>query len=481
MKGRKKFAFDIGITFFASTLAMLVGFVITLLLGRYLGADDLGLYRMIYTIYGIAVMVVTIGTPAAIIKYVAQYKENKYKFNQIVSSGIITSLFLGIGFTIVFYFSSGIFAAIFNMPELSNLLKILSPVFPFALVNGVLLGLLNGIREMKKYAAATILQSILMVIITLTLIYFGFGAAGAVVGVVLSTAVSCMFLILISRSYFEITFHNYVLITKKILSFGAQIVGADAINMINYQADVILIGYFLTAKDVGYYAVAVGLSRLIWLIPQAVQKITYPATSEYWTKNNHISLQMMIDKSMKYTSFILLPVGVGLGFFAKEIIILIFGTEFIFAVLPVQILIVGTVIFGLVKAIGGSLSGIGRVDINLKVTGFGAMTNIVLNFLLIPTYGIAGAAIATITSFIIIAILFIYLTTSIMQIKIDLRWYGLVTIITAMFVSAFLLNTNYYVNLLLFGIYCFVFVNLIKKEDRKTLKSLIFPLLFRTK
>jgi len=81
------------------------------------------------------------------------------------------------------------------LPGLSGLLKILSPVFPFALVGGALLGLLNGLREMKKYAAATIIQSVLMVVITVALIYYGFGVAGAVIGVVLASVGYCLFLI----------------------------------------------------------------------------------------------------------------------------------------------------------------------------------------------------------------------------------------------------------------------------------------------
>ena len=133
MQESKKFAFDVGITFLASVVSLPLGFVITILLGRYLGAGDLGLYRMTSTIYGIALLIAAIGIPAAMIKYVAEFKDDRTKFNQIVSSGVITSLFLGIGFIAVFYLLSGLFANIFNMPELSGLLKLLSPVFPYEL------------------------------------------------------------------------------------------------------------------------------------------------------------------------------------------------------------------------------------------------------------------------------------------------------------------------------------------------------------
>jgi len=93
-------------------------------------------------------LVAAVGIPAAMIKYVAEFKDDRTKFNQIVSSGVITSLFLGFGFVALFYFSSGLFADIFNMPGLSGLLKILSPVFPFALASGALLG--DCLMELEK-------------------------------------------------------------------------------------------------------------------------------------------------------------------------------------------------------------------------------------------------------------------------------------------------------------------------------------------
>ena len=68
MHSSQKFAFDVGITFLASAVTLPPGFVITVLLERYLGAGDLGLYRMASAIYGIAILVAAIGIPAAMIK-----------------------------------------------------------------------------------------------------------------------------------------------------------------------------------------------------------------------------------------------------------------------------------------------------------------------------------------------------------------------------------------------------------------------------
>jgi len=477
MTESKKFAFDVGITFVASMVAMLFGFVITVLLGRYLGAGDLGLYRMVSTIYGIAMLFAAIGIPVAIIKYVAEYKGDRNKTNSIVSAGVITSLLLGIGFSVLFYLSSGIFEEIFKMPGLAGLLKILSPVFPFALVGGVLLGMLNGLREMKKYGTAMIIQSILMMVVSILLIYFGFGVAGVVIGVVLASVGWCLYLLLITRNYFKITFEGYADNTKEMLVFGAQIFGANAINMINYQADIIMIGYFLTVTDVGYYAVAVGLSKFFWIIPQAVQSITYPATSEYWSKNNHSALQLMIDKSMKYTACLLLPIGLGVGFFATNIITLIFGDGFVHAVLPLQILIVGTVVFGLIKSVGTSVTGMGRPDIALKLVCISATTNIVLNILLIPNYGITGAAMATATSLIIGSLLGIFVTVRMSNVKIDLKWYAKISgmALISILIFIYLKHVNiYFVGILLVCIFVFLIITkLLDDEDRDYFMRLI--------
>ena len=479
MQESKKFAFDVGITFIASVVSLPIGFVITVALGRYLGAGDLGLYRMTSTIYGLAMLGAAIGIPGTMIKYVAEFKEDRNKFNQVVSSGVITSFFLGIVFIPLFYFSSGLFTEIFNMPGLSGLIKILSLVFPFALVNGALLGLLNGIREMKKHAIAMIIQSVLMVIVTVALIYYGFGVSGAVIGIVLSSVGNCLFLILVSRNYFKITFSEYVPTTKNMLRFGVQIFGAEATTMINYQADTLLIGYFLTVTDVGYYAVAVGLSRFFWLIPQAIQKITYPATSDYWANNNRSALNKMIDKSMKYTACILLPIGLGVGFFAKEIVTLIFGEGFIYAVLPLQILIVGTVFFGIaIKAIGGTLPAAGRPDLDLKVASISAVLNIVLNVALIPLFGIVGAAIATAISLSVGAFIALRWCIKLLSFKIDTGWYtksvGIVFLATiSLFVGRNLIG-SYIAGCIVLSIYILiVFKVLLTKEDRKYFTDLL--------
>ncbi|CAG0999537.1 Stage V sporulation protein B [Methanosarcinales archaeon] len=479
MQETRKFAFDVGITFLASLINMLFGFIITILLGRFLGPEDLGLYKITFTLYGIIILFAMIGIPAAMVKYVAEFKEDRNKINQIVSSGIITSLFLGVGFVPLVYFLSDILAKIYNMPELSGLLKIMSFIFPFALVSGTLNGLLNGLREMKKIAEIVIIQSILMIFVTVPLIYYGFGVTGALIGVVLSSICSCLVLIYVSKKYFEITLYDYVKTTKMMLQFGFKVFATGLIGDVNNRVDIILIGFFLASTDIGYYAVAVNLSSFFWLIPSSIQRITYPATSAYWSENNHIALNNMLNKSMKYCTIILVLTGLGVGFFAQDIITIIFKKEFVSSTLPLQILLIGTVIRGsIIIPIGSSFAGIGRPGIDLKIIAIIAIINLILDIILIPQIGIAGAAIAATISLSVGAFVGLYLVIKFLRIKIDISWFlkifGIVPIAIFLFkFGIFFINPFLLGGAILIGYSILIFEFFLTKEDKNLFKYLI--------
>ena len=127
----KKFISDVGVTFFSFLMAVLIAFPINILLGRYLGASDLGLYKMVNTIFSTLILFITFGIPASVIKYLAEFFWNSKKQHEVVSSCIITSIVLGIISFLFTYLTSDLFSSFFGMPQLSVLLKILSfSVYP---------------------------------------------------------------------------------------------------------------------------------------------------------------------------------------------------------------------------------------------------------------------------------------------------------------------------------------------------------------
>jgi len=483
MEQVKKFSFDVGWVLISSVVALPIGFLLSIFLARWLAA--LGLYQMVITVQGIAVLVATLGIPAALIKYVAEYKDVKEKLTQTVSSGLLSSILFGILVGILLYALSGTLAGIFHMPELARLLKILAFALPFISLFQALTGLLNGLREMKIFASLLILQSILMIAFIIAFVGLGFGVEGAVFGIVLSVVGGCVFGLYRSRRFVHLSLQGFVQNAKKLVLFGSQMFGANAMGLVLAYTDIILIGYFLAAKDVGYYSVAVSLSMFFLIIPQAIQAITYPTTSEYWSKNNHQALQQMINKSMRYSACILLPLGLGVGFFSREIITTIFGGEFIYAVLPLCVLLIARVIGGSTEiSIGGSFSGVGRPDLALKIDATSAGVNVGLNILLIPRFGILGAAIATTASLLLGTIIFLALIPKILTVRIDIKWFawtmGLAGIAVALFLGGTQLINHYVVGSVILCAYIvLVFKLFLTKEDKGIFRYLAYSLITR--
>lgn len=485
MKATKKFAFDVGWVFAGSMVVLLLHFLQKPVMARYLGPDGLGLFFMVTMIASIIALIAGIGINGAVVKYVAENKDDKNKLHAVFSSACITVAIFGVVASVVLFAFSDKLAGIFNMPSLSYLLKIYAFVLPFSLMYSVILGLLNGLREMKYYSFFNTLNGVMIFLFVMAFLILGFGVKGAVIGDMLAMIVVIAIAGVTMRKFVRFTVFDYRKNTEMLISFGSRMMFGNAINQINAQVDIIMIGYFLTAGDVGFYAVAISLSRFFWRVPLSIQTITYPATTEYWSKGNHEALNKMVDKSMKYSACILLPIGLAVWFFAKDIITLIFGGDFIYAVLPLQILLIGTVIRGIIaQPIGGSLSGIGRPDLSFKISAFVTIINIPLNILLIPLYGISGAALATTACLITGSIILLGLSIKLLSIKIDAGWFVRCASVVIMAIILFKSGTNFVNQYLLGGLILVLFSVLIfllflTKEDKNLFKSIIISLIRR--
>ena len=195
----------------------------------------------------------------------------------------------------------------------------------------------------------------------------------------------------------------------------------------------------------------------------------------------------MLDKSMRYSALALMPAGLAIGFFAEDIVSRIYGQGFQQSASPLQILLIGTVIFGVAcTSIGGSLAGINRPDLSLKAAGISATANVILNIALIPKFGIAGAAIATCTSLIIMTLIFGFMTIRTLSIKMDIRWFAVVIIAAFLGSLTFIVGIRFFNQYLLGSAILIIYTALalgiiLKREDINLVISTISSLKKRRK
>ena len=401
---------DVQWSFISLSTASFLHLLLRIVLGRELGPSGLGLYTLVFTIYVFGLQFAAFGIGQALIRYIARYHDDLPKIKEYVISGVLGSMISGTVMGVLLYLLSGIISIqFFHNPEMTVLLKITAFCFPFIAMQKVALGTLNGLRKMKWYAVVNIMQNVSVVCASLILVLLlDMGVRGAVIGYVVPTIVIGLLSLISTRGHFSIRmgFLRTALIDLSL--FGFYVALANSIGMINTNIDSVMIGHFMGETDVGHYAVAIVLIQGMVLIPQAVEKVIVAATSEYCGKNDYENLIRLIKKCV----IIIFAINIVLSFllivFGQFLIENIFGIDFLPAYRPLLILLVGYFIYIPIMSVSSTLGSMGKVSIIFKISLICAVINTFLNILLIPIYGIAGAAIATSIALISVTILRVY-------------------------------------------------------------------------
>jgi len=473
----KKFVSDVSWTFSGQILSLGIGFLLTVILGRWLGVAEYGLYSLALILTTLVSMIACLGIPEAMVRHVAASCGDSEAVNAFVTSGLINGAALGAFFGLVLFFLSDMLAAFFSMPGLADVIRIISLSVPLFVVNNILLGILNGMREMKAYSLRSLLRSLLLVGMNVLFLSAGWGVRGAALSVVIAEAGILVLMVSVAVRHLQVSTRDYVAVSRRLLIFGSQVFLASILYSVMTYTDTLMVGYYLNDAEVGIYAMAIALSRSILLaLPMALSAVTFPAISEYYSLGRKDAIETLMSKTVKYSLIILSIVGVLMVCLSREIIPPLLSSAFLPAVPPLAVLVLGMIAFGPMAAIGAAVTAMDRPDlsskINLAVTG----TNIAANAVLIPIFGIMGAAIGTTGSFVLLGGMLIVVLRRVFGAEIDLACYRhIVPAVLILLAAFFLLGAWVHpllLTALLAGCYlCYLYIAVLTGEERDTLRN----------
>lgn len=389
---------DVQWAFISIATASLAHFILRIVLGRELGPDGLGVYTLAFTIYLFGMQFAAFGIGSALTKYVAEFLDDRVAIRNYVSSGMTSSIITGALMGVVlFLLAPYIAVSFFHVPELEGMIQLTALCYPFIAVQKAVLGTLNGFRRMHLYALLNIIQNVTVVAASIVLVLlFEMGVMGAVIGFVGPTIlVSALCPVLIRDCMgFGASLWNTPALRATTV-FGFYVVLGNSVSFLNTQIDSIMIGYYLSPAEVGIYAVAVLLAETITLIPSAVQRVTAPVTATLYGKGDIGAIRKIVSSTMKKAFLVSAATALVLIIFGQFFISLFFTTEFLPAYIPLLVLLIGHTIFAPFMSIGSTLASIGKINIPFKIHSICGVLGIVLNILLIPLFGILGAAAST--------------------------------------------------------------------------------------
>ena len=184
---------------------------------------------------------------------------------------------------------------------------------------------------------------------------------------------------------------------KKILKISVPLMLAQSVQFIMAWTDKLMIGNMISAESVAIYGVAFRFSMGVSITLMAVNSIASPKFAEKFADDNIKGMGKIAIQSAKMIFWTTIPLAAILFIFPKFFMGL-YGTEFLIGFEALRWLVIGRVVNAFSGSVGNLMQMSDQQNMYMKILIIGSVINIMLNYYLIPIYGINGAAFASLIS-----------------------------------------------------------------------------------
>jgi O-antigen/teichoic acid export membrane protein len=177
------------------------------------------------------------------------------------------------------------------------------------------------------------------------------------------------------------------------INYGYKAHLSNILAFVNYKADIFLVNFFIGPAGTGLYVIAVQLVERLWILSQAVSTVLLPRLSQL--SNDECKRNTLTPLVSRLVLAITLFGALCLAIVGYPLIIAFFGNDFRDAYIPLLLLLPGIVAGSGARVLANDIAARGRPELNMYTSFIVVTANIIGNIILIPTYGLIGAAIAT--------------------------------------------------------------------------------------
>ncbi|MBE9046174.1 lipopolysaccharide biosynthesis protein [Pleurocapsales cyanobacterium LEGE 10410] len=300
----------------------------------------------------------------------------------------------GILLTIITFFAADSVAEVFDQPKLILILQSLSLIFIINSLSRVHDALLCRDFVFRVIAMRSLLATIISGIVGITMAFAGYGVWSLVA---LNLTAELVSLIVIWgtvdwRPKLRFSFKHF----QDLYSFGIYLLAFKFIKFFDKRADNLLIGYFLGEVALGYYAIAYRILEVMTqLLVKTVDKVALPTFSRLQTEPERF--RQLFYQTTQFTSLIAFPTFLGVIVFAPELIVTLFGKQWIPATGAMQILAVEGILLAVSLFHKSVFMSMGKPSWTVKISLLNATVNLVA-CLIAVRWGIIAVALAYVIS-----------------------------------------------------------------------------------
>lgn len=371
-----------------------VGLVVGVWIARYFGPDLFGTWNYILAFVGLFSTIATLGIDGIVVRDLTL---NLEKVNYYLGSTFGLRLIAGICSAILCL----VFSTILSNDEELNfiLITILSITLilqAFDVVDLYFQSVIKSFYTVISKGIAFILISIVKIALILNTASIFYFVWANVFEIILSSIFLLVALKKEKISFFFLKWESTL--AKKMFIEGWPLIIAGVLVMVYLKIDQIMLKELANQKSVGIYAAAVRISEIWYFIPVVVCSSIFP----YLLKQREISKERYILTLRRMYSlffWMALLIAIFINLTSVYMISLLYGTEYIGASEVLSIHIWAGIFVFMGVASSQFLMAENIVKFSLYRTLIGALTNLILNFILIPRYQEVGAAYATLVSY----------------------------------------------------------------------------------
>ncbi len=386
-----KIARNTGIVIVGKVARGLIEMAIVILLARYLGVNNFGIYSFVFAYLGFFGMITDFGIESILVREISRDRSRADKLTgDVIAMKIVLSLLAIILAAVVI--------SILGYSLDTRLLVYVASLRFLVSFRTVYVEIFRVDLKMFYPALVEILSGILKIMLFITLILLKV----SLIGFIIASIIVNFFGFILIRSFsrriikpkLKADFNSWMYFLKESWPLALTTVFI-AISM---RIDQIMLFHMRGKEAVGYYSAAVTLAEAFNIIIASFMIPVFPLMSKYFkiSTRTFISLYRL---SYKYMFMLIIPIAIGVTVLSKQIILLIYSNRFLNASSALSILIYSEVFIYFAMIQNYILISTGKQKLNLAFIGSASVMNIILNLFLIPKYGILGASFATVVSY----------------------------------------------------------------------------------
>jgi O-antigen/teichoic acid export membrane protein len=369
----------------SSIIFMLSGYLTNIFLGRHLGPATYGIYGVLTALMTALNIMQVSGIPQAVSKFAA---ENEKDADSVLASGLRIQLLLTTTIGLLLLLVAPFVATVFNNQSFIGYTRAIALVFPLYGIFALYTGYYNGLHLFKKQAAMNSIYSLSKLFLVIVLA-IEFGLYGAIAGFILSPLISLLYGFKFPRA-------DSLFPLKKLALYSIPLIGYAFLATLQLSIDLFTLKAIIPDENTaGYYTAAQSIALIPYLSMSAIGQVLFPSISKFISTGEFNLARETISRSLRYLCFLVIPIAALMAATAPSLIKLLYGEQYIEAVTPLRILLVGYVLLTFFATFANILNGAGRANLSMKLAALSVTIGFITCILLIPDMGTKGAALGT--------------------------------------------------------------------------------------